>query len=123
MDWYCSMYHVHHSCGISAENCWWIGTVQCIMYIEAFPREFPAKNNYVQYVIFSAIDYPYKTTCVHSSTIQSELPKTMYWKEVWTYTNVGGIYRHREGWEMVEETNEDENEFTCTKFNCKFKQR
>ena len=33
MDWYCSMYHVHHSCGISAENCWWIGTVQCIMYI------------------------------------------------------------------------------------------
>ena len=43
----------------------------------------------------------------------------MYWKEVWTYTNVGGIYRYREVWEMVEF--EDENEFTCTKCNCRFK--
>ena len=52
---------------------------------------------------------------------KSELPKTMYWKEVWTYTIVGGIYRHRKVWEMVEETNEDENEFTCKKCDCKFK--
>ena len=43
----------------------------------------------------------------------------MYWKEVRTYTNVGGIYRFREVWEMVEM--EEVNEFTCTKCDCRFK--
>ena len=41
---------------------------------------------------------------------KSELPKTMYWIEVWTYTNMVGIYRYREVWEIIEI--EYENEFT-----------
>ena len=43
----------------------------------------------------------------------------MCWKEFWTYTNVGGIYQYREVWEMV--GIEDENEFMCTKCDCRVK--